>query len=44
MKKEKLLIVDGHAMVFRGLCSNPDLFNSNYIDTIDNVGFIIRII
>jgi len=33
MKKEKLLIVDGHAMVFRAWFSIPERLTANKIDT-----------
>jgi 5''-3'' exonuclease (including N-terminal domain of PolI) len=44
MKKEKLLIVDGHAMVFRAWFSIPERLNSNNIDTRGAYGFINTLI
>ena len=43
-KKEKLLIVDGHAMVFRAWFSIPERLNSNKIDTRGAYGFINTLI
>ena len=43
-KKEKLLIVDGHAMVFRAWFSIPERLNSNKIDTRGAFGFINTLI
>ena len=40
IKKEKLLIVDGHAMVFRAWFSIPERLTSNKIDTRGAYGFI----
>ena len=39
-QKNKLLIVDGHAMVFRAWFSIPERLNSNQIDTRGAYGFI----
>ena len=43
-KKEKLLIVDGHAMVFRAWFSIPERLNSKKIDTRGAFGFINTLI
>ena len=44
MKKEKLLIVDCHAIVFRSWFSIPERINSNNIDTRGAYGFINTLI
>ncbi|MEC7838077.1 MAG: DNA polymerase I [Chloroflexota bacterium] len=44
MKKEKLLIVDGHAMVFRAWFSIPERLTANKVDTRGAYGFINTLI
>ena len=43
-KKEKLLIVDGHAMVFRAWFSIPERLTANKVDTRGAYGFINTLI
>tara|TARA_B100000579_G_scaffold167969_1_gene136709 strand:+ start:57595 stop:60357 length:2763 start_codon:yes stop_codon:yes gene_type:complete len=44
IKKEKLLIVDGHAMVFRAWFSIPERLTTNKVDTRGAYGFINTLI